>query len=112
MPNTIQSVVIAEDESLSTAVRLGGDIPVELIMPAAWTAAALTFQTSSDGVTYQDLYTDAAAEVTVQAAAARNIKLNPETFTGINYLKIRSGTSGTPVAQAAARTIQISVWAI
>jgi hypothetical protein len=83
-----------------------------IITPAAWTAAAITFQASPDGVTYYDLWFNDAeytiASATVATAAARSIVLDPAVFYGIRYLKLRSGTSAAPVNQGAARTITLA----
>lgn len=99
--------VIAESESLSEMIHLHGLSLFALQMPAAWTAADITFQGSWDGTTFADVYDETGAEVTVDAAADRFIVLDPAKFIGLQRLKIRSGTSGTPVAQDAARTIQL-----
>lgn len=106
---TTVAATIAISTALSAAVDLGAiGTLVGIQMPAAWTTANLTFQASYDGgTTYQDLYDDAGNEVTVTAAASRNIYLSPEEWAGIQLLKVRSGTSGTPVNQAAARTITL-----
>lgn len=107
MRTTVVSVTIANGTSLSDAIEFGGDALVEIVMPAAWTAAGLTFQVSHDGVTYQNLYDAAGTEVQISVAASRNVRLSPTDWIGVPYLKVRSGTSGTPVNQGAARTIQI-----
>lgn len=113
-------VVIANGASLSGLIDLRDKRIVAIQMPAAWTAGDLTFQGSADepaaaGVTgtgfptaLADVYDDNDAEVVVQAAAARYITLRGATvdlLNGLAYAKIRSGTTGTPVAQGAARTI-------
>jgi hypothetical protein len=100
---------IAAGASLSGAWMVGNRVPVRIEMPAAWDAANLTFQTSHDGVTFQNKYDGmgAGAEFTVGAAAARNIDLNPADWIGVRWLKIRSGTAGTPVTQSAARDIYL-----
>ena len=55
------------------------------------------------------MYDTAAAEVTVTAAVSTFIVLDPSTYAGVKYLKIRSGTSGTPVTQSAERKITLLV---
>lgn len=104
---------IANGASLSQAIEnigLGAaSALVGIEMPAAWTAANLTFQVSFDGDTYKDLYDKDGNEVTVTAAASRYIGLIPSLFAGIRHLKVRSGTSGTPVNQGAARTLRLVV---
>lgn len=78
-----------------------------IVMPAAWTAAVLTMQMSADDATFNDVYDQSGSEVTIQAGAARYITLNPADFVGANALKVRSGTTGTPVAQGAERIITL-----
>ena len=77
-------------------------------MPAAWTAASLTYQASADGVTYDDMY-DGATERSLTVAASRYMMQNIGDWVGIRYLKIRSGTSGSPVNQGGARVITLVV---
>ncbi len=101
---------IAADASLSAAVPIGGDLPVNIQMPTGWDAANLTFQSSQDGVTFQDLYDSNGIEVAVQADASRNIQLNPADFAGLYWLKIRSGTAAAAVDQTAERTLYLQVW--
>ena len=106
------NVTISSGASLSGAFDTGATTStakiVGFIMPAAWTAADLTFQGSDDNTTFNDVYDDNDAEVTVQAAQARAIGLRNDAqqlLSSFRYLKIRSGTTGTPVTQTPARTI-------
>lgn len=101
------SVTILNGQSLSGAADLRGFELCALVFPAAWTAAGVSFQVSYDGVTFQDLY-NATAEVTYAAAAAnRALQVTPTDMAGVMLLKVRSGTSGTPVNQAADRIIAV-----
>ena len=53
---------------------------------------------------------DTTGELAVTVAdASRRIKLSPDTLLGDGYLKVRSGTSGTSVAQAAERVIGLKI---
>jgi len=99
---------IASSGNLSAAVDLSGLVAVGIQMPAAWDTANLTFQGSPDGVTYTNVYKDG-AEYVVVAAISQWLILEPADFAGIRYLKVRSGTSGTPVTQTAARTLKLTV---
>lgn len=105
---TVQ-VTIDASQSLSNALNLlGGEwLPVGITMPAAWTAAGLTFQGSmaTDG-TFVDIHT-ASAELSVTVTASRYYILDPANFQGLSAIKIRSGTGATPVAQASARVITV-----
>ncbi len=102
------TATIANGQSLSAAINMYDIGALSAIhMPAAWTAADLTFQASADGVTYNNLYNDSGGEYTVTAAAARAIVVNLADFLGIKFLKIRSGTSAVPVAQGADRSLSL-----
>lgn len=104
----VLNATIASGASLSDAITLGGLRLFGVVMPAAWTAANLTFQASFDGgTTYVDVYDYNGLEVVATASTSRLIVLDPVVFSAIPLLKIRSGTSGTAVNQGAARTLQI-----
>jgi len=101
-----RTATIAISTSLSAAIALPpGWYPAAILMPAAWTAADLTFQLSLDGTTFADLYDDAGTEVTAKAAAARYITLDPLEFRTARAIKLRSGTAASAVNQEAARTL-------
>lgn len=116
------NATIANGASLSDAVKIGDSevndgsrAPADfrlfgIVMPSAWTAASLTFQVSADGTTYQDLYFNGSAvEIAIAggAVASGSLTIDPAIFSCWPYVKVRSGKSGTPVNQAAARTVQL-----
>ncbi len=105
----IKYASIAASASLSGAVPLGAGTPIVIEMPTAWDAANLTFQTSSNGTTFQDYYDSSGNEFTVVASASRNIKIEPSDFAGARHIKIRSGTASVPVNQSAIRSINIGL---
>lgn len=100
------TATISSGGSLSAAVPLGAATLVGISMPAAWDTAGLTFQASVDGTTFQDVQTTS-AELSMTAAASKYIAVDPAVWRGVNLLKVRSGTSGTPVNQTADRTITL-----
>lgn len=102
------TVVIANGASLSGAVDLGGRKLVALILPDAWTAASLTFQGSVDGTNFFNVY-DGATERTLVVAANYYSAQNIADWVGFRWIKVRSGTAGTAVNQAAERTITLVV---
>jgi hypothetical protein len=107
---TTKTATIAESGSLSSEVDLEGYIIAQISMPAAWTAASLTFQVATTtGGTFQDLYDDSGNEVTSSASASKVYAqdINITKLAGARFLKIRSGTSASAVAQAAERTITL-----
>lgn len=105
----VSTVVIAQSASLSGLTDVGWGRIVALRTPAAWTAADITLQGSEDGVNFANIHPDTSdTEYTIQAGASRYIIL-PVPLGGIGWLKVRSGTSGSPVNQEAARSIQVIV---
>lgn len=107
MAKSYRNVTISSGQSLSAEVDLAGYSVVGVLMPSAWTAANLTFQGSLDGTTFGNLIEKAGTELEVIAAASYLVPLTGSAFAPARFLKIRSGTSGTPVNQGANRTIQL-----
>ncbi len=105
---TIKTAIIESGENLSNTIDLRGYKFYGIIMPSSWTTANLTFQGSYDGISYYDVYMDG-VEVVESAQAGRLQVINANLFAiaTLPFLKIRSGTSSTPVAQGAQRTISI-----
>jgi hypothetical protein len=92
--------------ALSGAVDLGRTVLAGIVMPAAWTAAVMTFDVSADNATFVPLKY-AGAEVSLTVAASEGHSVDTSVFLGWRYLKVRSGTFATTVNQAAARTITL-----
>jgi hypothetical protein len=107
-PN-LRSLPIAANASLSEAIDVTGLVCLTLEMPAAWTAAAITFAGSLDGENFFPVYDTNGDEVSITVAASRVIPLDLTRFHGLRQLKVRSGTAGVPVNQAADRVIKIRV---
>lgn len=110
LPDAI-SATITSGQAVSAAFALDGMGAIRINMPAGWDAAGLTFQVSMDGVTYINLY-DKFGEYSISSSvvgASRSIILPPADFAGVRYMKVRSGTSGTPVNQTADRVISLVV---
>lgn len=105
-PFNSQTVTIANGQSLSGAISLGGGLLAAVAMPSGWTAAALSFQASDDGDTYRDVHNDDGAEYTVITAASRHVAIDPSKFSGAQWIKVRSGTAGTPVNQGGVWKLQ------
>jgi hypothetical protein len=104
-----KTATIASGASLSGAVDLGTGRIVGLIVPAAWTTASITFQASADGSTFFDLYDDATQRELASSivVASRYLALPMNDWLGIRAVKVRSGNSGAPVNQGAARAITL-----
>jgi len=112
--------LIANAASLQTGevdVRSHDIVGIE--MPAAWTAASITFQGCfrNDGAsgtalteTFQNVFDGAGAELTITTLVSQYVVLTQaQQFAtrGLARIKIRSGTSGVAVNQGAARTVRL-----
>jgi len=117
------AVQILSGASLSGVIDLAGGVFGGFIIKAAWTAAAVTFQVSVNGIDYFNLFKSAGVgaptEVVIGAVAT---PVQADTFHavipadfpdalahGYRYMKVRSGTSGAVVAQGATRDIVVAI---
>ncbi len=104
---TSVTATITQDDAtgLSAEIDLGGSSMQTILMPAAWTAASLTFSVAeATSGTFRNAYDDSGTEVVVTTAASRAIPM-PSELAGARFIKLRSGTSGTPVTQLSADKI-------
>lgn len=104
-------ITIPSGAAVPTAgLDLLGLVIVRIVMPGTWTTANLTFSGSESlAGTYTDMYDSSGTEYTVTAAQSRRIVVPPADLLGNCFLKVRSGTSGTPVNQAADRVLTLLV---
>lgn len=104
------TATIPNGTALSNALDLKGLRACSIVMPAAWTAASLTFLVSHDGVTYSSLYDDTDTEVAISTAyivAGRARALTLTLFLPYRYLQLRSGVTAAPANQGADRVFQV-----
>ena len=103
-------VTIASGASLSAAINLQGRTVTGIIMPAAWTTANITFQAAAaEADTFVDVYATGGSEKSVTVAASRYVAIDTTDMLGLHFIKVRSGTTGTPVNQGADRTVTLMV---
>ena len=108
LPIARHVATIANGASVSSSVPCSRLRPVAIIMPAAWDAAVLTAQTSSDGgVTWSDVFTRFSEWTCDQAAANRRLLLDPIEVITWELFRLRSGTSAAAVNQTALRSLTI-----
>jgi len=80
---------------------------VKITMPANWVGAApLTFQTSSDGNMYNDMFMPDGRELSYTVIAGTGIFV-PRLQTG--FVKFRSGTRERPVIQPERRQFAVAI---
>jgi hypothetical protein len=109
----IVSATIPNGGSLSPEVAVGGARIAGIIMPAAWTAAALNFEALTDQTgatpTFKPVVDSGGTEVTITTGGDRYIALTDTSplCAGLGRVKLRSGTSAAPVNQAADRLIKL-----
>lgn len=104
------TAIIAKGESQSTTINKSGYKNMLIIMPAAWTAADITFLVSNNPTSGFVKLVKASdeSEITSKASASEAVNLDgtiKEALGACAYVKIRSGTSVTPVNQADRRTL-------
>jgi hypothetical protein len=100
MPLTIvDGPTIAANESLSDGVDCSAGTIVRITVPQEFTPANLTFQVSSDGNFYNDLFSSGGDEITVVAKPSTGIIIPEPWAKSINFIKFRSGSRDHPVDQ-------------
>jgi len=107
----IIKAVIASGASQSNIINIGDYKCIDFYMPSGWTTANLSFLISPtySGYNYETLEDDASSEVSVIAQDLSVISLDTNVVNMVagKFIKIRSGTESTPVAQGAERIIYL-----
>lgn len=113
---TVVPVLIPNGGSLSAEFPTNGKRLVGIRMSAGWTAAAITFEALIDEppelpkVPVFGVVVDAAgAAITLATPTAGTYMALPDTLAliALGRIKVRSGTSGAPVNQAADRNLEL-----
>jgi hypothetical protein len=104
---TGKSVTITAGESLSPALQVGTGIPLALLTPATLVTTTMSFQGSLDGSTWLNLYDAGGVEVTMTIGTSRAISLEAIYLAGMQFLKLRLGTAGSPATEAADRIFTV-----
>lgn len=98
------TATIAVSATTSDTVDLGGCSLIGIFTPSSITGTALKFRPVNDSGTDVPLYTTGGSEVSYTVAASRYMPIDPDTFRGIQKLKLVSGS-----AEAAERAITLVV---
>ena len=97
----IDGPYIEAGESLSSdGIDISAGNIVRITTPVGWNGGNLTFQISTDGGFYNDLYDAEGNEITIVVRGDNSaiIVRDPWSRT-INFIKFRSGTAKNPVKQ-------------
>lgn len=108
---TQKQVTIANSASLSAVFELKSRALRGIYMPADWTSAGISFlgALKEDG-TYQVVKDDGGTEITLTVADDIFVVLstaNTEKLKALTWVKLRSGTSGSPVTQGGDRVLTL-----
>jgi hypothetical protein len=95
----IDGPTIARGESLSDGIDCSSGEIVRITVPQEFTEANLTFQVSTDGNFYNDLFDDDGDEITVPAGPDTAIYISRRWVSSVAFLKLRSGSRDAPVVQ-------------
>jgi hypothetical protein len=96
----VNGPTIAANESLSDGANCSAGHILRITVPQEFTGSSLTFQVSTDGKFYNDLYDAKGNEIAVTANPDSSIVLVEPWVRLIPYIKFRSGTRDAPVEQA------------
>jgi hypothetical protein len=108
MEPSVRKLTIPRDGALSAPVELTCDEINGIVLPNAWDPAGLSFSVSIDGARFHDVY-DSDGEVTISADIAKPDHFVSLDLEGVRFLKVRSGTGGSPVNQSQERVLLLVV---
>jgi hypothetical protein len=95
----VDGPTILKGESLSDGADCSAGRIVRITCPQEFTDANLTFQVSTDGNLFNDLYDDEGREITIAAQPDSGIVIDRTWTRSIAFIKFRSGTRSHPVPQ-------------
>ena len=114
--------VIQAGQSLSDALDTSAGEIIRLRMPPAWDGANLSFQVSSDNVTWSDAYSIGGREALIPVVAGSTVVValadgspppsqlaEPPDWRGASWIRVRSGSRAYPVVQTARREFAITL---
>ena len=111
-PSTALTATFVAGASLSDAVAIPDGYRIDaLSVPSGWDTAGMTVQVSINGTTFTDAY-EYGSELTLSPIAGKTTCLGPENSLRISkrYIKLRSGTAASPVAQV--DEVAVSIWLV
>lgn len=100
------TATIPAGASVSASIDLRNGALVALDTPVALTGNVLTFLASDDGLTFYDLYIDG-QPYAEPAGINQRIGFDRGEFSGVNFLRIRSGTALSPSVQTSDATFNL-----
>lgn len=102
-----ETATILAGESLSDEIDISGYSLVGIKLPSVFEGSSVTFQASDvTGGTFYNVYDSAGNEFSATVRASSVVTDLPE-LAPLRFIKIRSGTAGTPVVQVSNREIVV-----
>ena len=98
--------IIAAGDSLSAGIDCSAGPIVKITMPGNFVGDTVTFQTSSDGIMYNDIFQPDGTELMFRVIAGTGI-IGMRLSTG--FIKFRSGTRERPVVQPELREFAVAL---
>jgi hypothetical protein len=95
----VDGPTIPHNESMSEGVDCTGGTIVRITVPQEFTPANLTFQASSNGDLYNDMYNVKGEEITLPVKPNTTVIVDEHWTRSIGWIKFRSGTRAHPVKQ-------------
>jgi hypothetical protein len=106
----INGPIIPAGESLSGEIEIAGNADlVRITMPGDWDSAPLTFQISTDGIFFNDLFDQEGLEVAVDVQPGTGVMLDPKFRVSGCFIKFRSGLREHPKSQSMLREFAVAV---
>jgi len=102
----INGPIIDAGESLSAGIDCSAGPIVKVTMPGNFVGDTITFQTSSDGIMYNDIFQPDGTELMFRVIAGTGI-IGMRLSTG--FVKFRSGTRERPVIQPELREFAVAI---
>lgn len=110
MIEVLNGPFIRAGESLSDVIDCRGGQMVRITMPPEWDDAPLTFEFSSDGLFFNDIFDLEGFAVSIKHVVKGSGVIVPHDFgRAIAFMKFRSGTRGNPVPQSEDRWFAVAV---
>jgi hypothetical protein len=110
MLQVIEGPTILAGESLSDAVDCSMGQLCRITMPSAWDTARLTFQFSTDGMFFNDMFGLDGYEVKIDnVVTGAGVIIPADIGRAIAFLKFRSGSRGNPIVQTETRVFAVTV---
>lgn len=110
------SAEIPANQSLTGEIDLGSNKLMAIEFPTTWAGTSITFQSkverNENGLeTWRNVYDDAGSEVTATVGSNRIVGLDALALelSSLRYIRIRSGTSSSPVNQNPTKLLRLIV---